>query len=499
MKRFVLACVLGGAVWVAGGLAVGQESRARIESGRQGDPDPRPNILFFLVDDMGWQDCSVPFYHDEHGRPVVTELNRRYRTPQMEKLAASGMKFTNAYAMTVCSPTRVSLMTGKHPARHHVTQYIGPDGNNTGGAGSPDWRKHGLDAKDVLLPRLLSKAGYRTIHVGKGHLGSINRFGAKLENLGFDVVIAGNEIGRPGSYTGNYGQGGRRAVPDLEAFHDSGTHLTEALTLEMGRQIEKSVKEGVPFFAYMAHYAVHGPFQLDRRFEKNYPGLRKQDLNYATMIEGMDKSLGDLLAKINELGVGENTLVVFMSDNGSAKNRHSPPLRDKKGSCYEGGCRVPMLVSWAQANLGNPNQRKIPIPASSREDDLVIVYDWFTTLTALAGVDHGQEVDGYDLSPYLMGQEGEHRPQRMMVHFPHRHQSKHYSSMRDGDWKLIVHYMSGKKELYNLKQDLGEKNNLVDAHPERVERMTRDLAKELERMGAQYSLHAASGKPILPK
>lgn len=448
----------------------------------------RPNILFFLVDDMGWQDTSEPFYYDADGQPVMTKLNQQYRTPSMEKLADKGMKFTNAYAMTVCSPTRVSLMTGMNSAHHHVTQYISPEGRDVGGKGSPKWRFHGVDKEDVLLPQLLAKAGYRTIHAGKGHFGSINTFGADPKNLGFEVNIAGCQNGLPGSYIGNYGKGGKRAVPGLEAYHDSGTFLTEALTLEMNKAIEKSVKDKVPFFAYMSHYAVHGPLNLDQRFEKNYPNLKGGDLKYATMIEGMDKSLGDMIAKINALGVGDNTLVVFMSDNGSSKNKNSPPLRSKKGSCYEGGSRVPLLVAWASENREALAQQVLSIQAGSREDDIVTVFDWFPTLLNVAGVTYDHRVDGYDLRPYLKGEDGSHRPQKLTIHFPHRHQSDHFSFYRHGDWKLIVHYLTGKKELFNLADDLGETEDLVNSQPERVLQMSKELAKNLRKMGAQYSL-----------
>ncbi len=461
-------------------------------------PKQAPNILFFLVDDMGWQDTSEPFFYDADGKEVVTELNRRYRTPNMETLADKGMKFTNAYAMTVCTPTRVSLMTGMNSARHHVTQYVSPEGRDVGGKGSPKWRLHGINEKDITLPRLLSKAGYRTIHAGKGHFGSINTYGADPENLGFDVNIAGCENGLPGSYTGNYGKGGKRAVPGLEAYHGTDTFLTEALTLEMNKAIEKSVQDGVPFFAYMSHYAVHGPLNLDKRFVKHYPQLKGGDLKFATMIEGMDKSLGDIVKKINDLGVGENTLVIFMSDNGSAKNKHSPPLRSKKGSCYEGGSRVPMLVAWAKPDPGKGHQLALPIKEGSREDDLVLVYDWFPTLLGMAGVTCDHDVDGYDLRPYFAGKDGQHRPQQVVMHFPHRHQSDHFSFYRDGDWKLIVHYMTGKKELYHLANDLGETKNLAATQPERVASMSKALAKELNRMGAQYPIDVKTSKELKP-
>ncbi len=282
-----------------------------------------PNILVFLVDDMGLMDTSAPMLTDSQGKPERHPLNDFYRTPNMERLAAQGLRFSNFYAMSVCSPTRVSLMTGQTSARHHTTNWINSENNNMGPFGAPDWQWEGITAKQTTLASLLQRQGYRTIHCGKAHFGPIGAFGEFPDHFGFDVNIAGCSYGQPGSYYGknNFGHGmkgrERRAVPGLDKYHGQEIYLTEALTLEMNAAIEDAVKAGKPFFAYMAHYAVHAPFDADPRFVGNYPDRKKNVAAFASMIEGMDKSLGDMLDHLNQLGVAENTLVFFLGDNGT--------------------------------------------------------------------------------------------------------------------------------------------------------------------------------------
>ncbi len=472
---------------------------------RIGAGEPRPNILVFLVDDMGWQDTSLPFLVDGGGNDITTPLNNRYRTPNMETLATKGMKFTNAYAMPVCTPSRCCLTTGNNSARHHITTWTHPAGNDVGGSASPDWRRFGMDATDITLPHLLSSAGYRSIHVGKAHFGSRSYFGSDPLNIGFDINIGGREIGQPGSYTGNYSNG---YVPGLEEYHDTGTFLTEALTLEMNKAIEDSVNDGVPFFAHMSHYAVHAPFETDVRFSANYPALSGSELAFATMIEGMDKSLGDIIAKINALGVGEDTLVIFMSDNGgdapipnSLSNpivSGNAPLRGKKGMRYEGGIRVPMIAAWASANATNPFQSILDIPADSLETDIVAIFDLFPTLMGVADVSFSHDIDGYDLRPYFAAIPGTHRPQKLTIHFPHDHNNDYFTIHRDGDWKLIYNYLADTTELYDLSSDLSEQTNLAASEPDRRMAMVRAMAQDLDKMGAQFCINISTSDPIPP-
>lgn len=456
----------------------------------------RPNIVLFLVDDMGIHDTSEPFQVDSKGNDVPSALNSRFRTPNMVALASQGMKFTRAYAMPVCSPTRCSLMTGKNSPSHGVTNWTHANNtgaetgqNSTSSHNSPlKWRSIGLDTSGDTLPKILSKAGYRTIHAGKGHFGNH----PSNENpllVGFDVNIGGDSFGSPGSYTGDYGEGGRNAVPHLKAYHNTDTFLTEALTLEMNKAIEQSVHDGVPFFAYMSHYAVHAPFHKDPRFEKNYSGLSGVALKFATMVEGMDKSLGDIVAKVNALGVGENTLIIFMSDNGSVSSAGSAPLRGKKGQKYEGGTRVPMITSWATPNATNTFQASLNIPTNSYEDDLVSCFDLFPTILSVAKVNYSGKIDGYDISDYLRGKVGSHRSQELIIHFPHDHSGSagdYYTVFHEGDYKLIYSYASDSYELYNVVTDIGEDQDLAAADPDRVMAMAQKMGQKLKAYGALW-------------
>ena len=464
----------------------------------------RPNILLFLVDDMGWQDSSVPFLRDSAGAPVTTPLNRRYRTPNMEALAARGMIFTRAYAHPVCTPSRITLMTGKNPARHRVTNWTSPAGVENGDHDvahlrSPDgWGKTGIAADEKTLPALLRDAGYRTIHCGKGHFGSRGAFGQDPKKLGFDVNIAGSEIGHPASYFAKQSFGkGSNHVPGLGKWEGQDLFLTEVLTREICAAIGTAVADDKPFFAHMAHYAVHAPFNEDPRFAVNYPGLKKAERAYATLIEGMDRSLGDILAKIDDLGVARDTLVVFISDNGGdapiPNNNAAPvvsgnaPLRGKKGMRYEGGIRVPMIAAWAKPDEDAPHQAGLTIRAGSDTGDLVHLADLFPTLLGVGGVTGVPSFDGHDLRPYLRGDTSYHRPQKLVTHFPHGHNNDHFSIYHEDQWKLILNHADNSTELYDLSADLSESNNLATEQAERVAEMSEALERQLDDAGALRS------------
>lgn len=464
----------------------------------------QPNLLVFIVDDMGWQDSSVPFLHDAKGKPVTTDLNRRYRTPNMEALASRGMKFTRAYAHPVCTPSRVSLMTGKNPARHHVTNWTNPLGtensdNDVPNLRSPDdWLRKGMAESEKPLPSLLRAAGYHTIHCGKAHFGSKGTWAADPKGIGFDVNIAGNEIGHPASYFAkeNFGKGSNH-VTGLDQWHGSDEFLTDVLTKELCDEIEKSAKDKKPFFAYMAHYAVHAPFQTDPRFAANYPDLTPPQRAYATLIEGMDRSLGDLLAKLDTLGIAQNTFVVFISDNGGdapiPNNNKEPivsgnaPLRGKKGMRYEGGMRVPMIASWAKPDASNPVQSGLPIKSGSSCGDLVHIADLFPTLLGLAGEKEISSPDGHDLRPYLRSDASYHRPQWLLTHYPHGHNNDHYTVLHEGTWKFIHNYGDDSTELYDLGTDLSESKNLASEQAERAAAMSKELERRLDECAALRS------------
>ncbi|MFN5918245.1 MAG: sulfatase-like hydrolase/transferase, partial [Planctomycetota bacterium] len=269
--------------------------------GVMGQGDTKPNIMIVLVDDMGVMDTSVPFLMDKQGRAVEHPLNRWYQTPNMERLARLGVRISEFYAMSVCSPSRISLMTGQNSARHRTTTWINPDANNRGPSGPADWNWKGLDRSSVTLARLMQQAGYRTIHVGKGHFGPRGSVGSDPTNLGFDFNVGGSSIGQPGSYYGtkNFGDEGKdpkHAVPGLEKYHGEEIFLTEALTRQAKEHVRESVREGKPFFLNFCHYAVHAPFQADSKFtvEDSSGKYSKQALAFASLIRGMDDSLGQM-------------------------------------------------------------------------------------------------------------------------------------------------------------------------------------------------------------
>lgn len=475
----------------------------------------RPNIVVVLVDDMGWQDTSEPFWLDSKGREQITEYNKRYRTPNIEALADQGMKFTDAYAMPVCSPSRASLMTGMNSARHHITSWTPPtlDKEPKPRKGQkalpPEWRRDGLQSGTTALPQLLHEVGYRTIHVGKWHLGPIGEFGARPERLGFDVNIGGSAIGMPGSYLGveKFGED-LYHVPHLEPYLDQDVYLTDALTQEAGRALDQAVADGAPFFLYMSHYAVHAPFHADQRYLSKYRRLPKFQANFASMIEGVDVSLGELMERLDALGVAEDTLIVFMSDNGSAApipcNHNAPtvagsaPLRGKKSMRYEGGTRVPMIVSWAAPNPQAELQRDLEIPQGSVVRDMVAIFDLYPTLLAVAGVDGVDPQDGTDLSPYLWGLPGHHRQQELLMHMPHWRANPAWTWLRQGNMKVIYDYEADRWELYDLAADISEENDLSPLLPDTLQQLARRMRDQLVESDAQYPLRAGTGQPMIP-
>ncbi len=487
----------------------------------------RPNIVVMLVDDMGVMDTSLPFLTDETGQAKRYPLNEYYRTPNMERLAARGIRFNNFCAMSVCSPTRLAIMTGQNAARHRTTNWINPDNNNAGPSGPPDWNWQGLKKENVTLARLLQSSGYRTIHVGKGHFGPRNSEGADPRNIGFDVNVGGASIGAPATYYGqqNYGNLGGKiekqspaAVPGLEKYHGTDTFLTDALTTEAMQHVSEAVKEDKPFFLYFPQYAVHAPFNSDPRFADHYKGSGKpaNAQAFATLIEGMDKSLGDVINRLEELGVAENTLFLFLGDNGSDAplgHEHAvacaAPLRGRKGSHYEGGMRVPFIAAWVKPSATNPQQQKLPIAVGKIQSQQAAVMDIFPTLLAAAGVapPTTHPVDGIGLSRLVTGARDESRAERFLMHYPHGpHRTNYWTSLRDGQWKVIYHYfptdVSGGShyQLFHLGNDPFEQTDLAASHPAELKRMMSLLVESLEQHRATYPVDKDKRpvKPTLP-
>lgn len=468
----------------------------------------KPNIIFFLVDDMGWQETSVPF-HDE-----ITELNKIYYTPNMELLATQGVKFTQAYACPLSSPSRVSLMTGQNAARHQVTNWtlfknLSPDRTEKNNlVDVPVWNLNGMSCEPGIentlyvketLPSILQKAGYKTIHVGKAHWGAIGTPGEDPLNLGFDVNIAGHAAGGPGSYygTNNFSAAFRKGgpewdVPGLEKYHGKDINLTEALTLEATREMETAVKEDKPFYLYMSHYAIHAPWEEDKRFMDKYKamGLTNFQAVYASMLESMDKSLGDIMQHIRRLGIEENTILIFMSDNGQPQQAIAhPPLKGHKISAYEGGIRVPLLINI-------PGVTK----AGSTCKTPVIIEDIYPTILEMASasgfINEKENIDGISFMPLLKGKSLKNEDRAFFWHFPHIYYSSPYSIIRKGDWKLIFYYDTQHPELYNLKEDLSEKVNLAEQHPKKCNELRAELRTYLQKVNAGIPISKKTNKPV---
>ena len=484
----------------------------------------RPNILFILADDMGWQDTSVAFAKER------TKFNDRFHTPALERLAREGMKFTQAYSCAVCSPTRVSFLTGQNAARHGVTQWT----HITGDKPTPDlphptlshaaWNWNGLQpvgsglphsVEAPTLPALLKESGYRTMHFGKGHFGAAGTPGADSRVFGFDVRIGGRDAGGCGSYSGlkNFGAKAHPNGPwrawDLDHYFGQDIHLTEALTLEAKREIRSAVEAKVPFFCYFAHYAPHTPIEPDERFAPKYraAGLDETEAAYASLLEGMDKSVGDLLDLLDELGIAENTLVVFTSDNGAVSHKyrtmdpphtHNAPLSSGKGAHHEGGIRVPLLVRW-------PGVAK----AAAVNESSVIIYDWFPTLVKVSGALAPDHLDGLDLAPLFAEAEAPTAFSRPLVwHFPNFWGPLSApgpvegpgmgpsSTIRRGDWKLIYRHGDQSFELFDLANDLGETHNLAKQQPERVRDLAAELSKILREHQAPMPIVKATGTAL---
>ncbi len=468
----------------------------------------KPNVILFLVDDMGLMDTSVPMLADKEGKPQKHPLNDWYRTPNMEALAARGIRFSQFYAQSVCSPTRASLMTGQNSARHRITQYINPETKNHG---PKDWKWEGLTAKDITLPSILRSNGYHTIFAGKAHFAPTGHQGEDPRRLGFDVNIAGCSFGAPGSYLGEDGYGNlepkrkRRAIPGLEKYHKTDVFLSEAITLEAKDAVTRSLQKNKPFFLYMSHYAAHSPFQSDPRFIKNYETANKARpaKSFATLIEGIDKSLGDLMDHVDDHGVAEKTLILFVGDNGSDAplgdtygHFSSAPLRGKKGTCYEGGIRVPFIASWAKAGKDNPF--KIATDHLHHEQ-IGTVMDIFATIVDASNSVYPARhtVDGVSLLPQFAGEINKDRPDHFMCHFPHSHRSSYFTSFRKGDWKLIYRYLTNdekrtskdplpKYELYDLKNDPYETKNLALGNSKKINELIDLMIKRLKTENALF-------------
>ena len=486
-------------------------------------PDKRPNVIVFLVDDMGWMDC------EPYG-------SRYYETPNMSRLAAQSMRFTQAYSVPLCSPTRATIQTGQYSARHGITSASGHQPAAEEGASrypdkaAPSSRflypisRNYLDPGLVTLAEVLKGEGYRTGHFGKWHLGIAPEH--RPDQQGYETSWFCVPDPGPPSYFSPYGvqtegrPAGKTKIGTITDGPD-GEYITDRLTDEVLKFLEVHREE--PFFLNLCQYGLHGPWGHKEAYtaeftRKTDPRGEQRNPIMASMIRSVDESLGRVLDKLDELGLADETLFLFTSDNGgnvhsnraddlktanlkpeNPKNAfieewrrwaggegptNNAPLREGKGRIYEGGQRVPLMIRW-------PGR----VAPGSTSDEVVAAIDYFPTILDAVGTPRpvGQVVDGVSLLPVLEGK-GSIEREAVFTWFPHLIPAV---SVRAGDWKLIYRWEPHReypetRELYNLKNDLGETRNLATAHPDQVAK----LEKLIERFIAETGANAPIPNPV---
>jgi arylsulfatase A len=428
------------------------------------EPAKKPNFVFILIDDMGWKDLGC------YG-------SRFFETPHTDTLASQGMRFTNAYAACpVCSPTRASILTGKYPARLNLTDFL------TGRSDRPSQKllrpkfPQYLSLEEVTIARVLKTQGYVSAAIGKWHLGGEQHDPIKH---GFDVNIGGTG-GLPGGYF-------RFRSPTLTARDDQ-EYLTDRLTEEAEKFIDANKDR--PFFLYLAHYAVHIPLEAKKNLLAKYQAKARPDEAqnnpiYGAVVESADESVGRILKKLDDLKIAKNTIVFFFSDNGGLSVKEGPdtpatsnaPLRAGKGYLYEGGIREPLIVRWP--GVTGPGS-VCDVPVSS--------IDFYSTMLEMAGAkSNAKAIDGVSLVPLLRGQTGDWKRQDLYWHYPHysNQGGKPSGAVRSGDFKLIEFFEDGQLELYNLRDDLGEQNDLSARMPDKTKELHAKLAAWRKSVGAQ--------------
>lgn len=515
----------------------------------------KPNIITFIIDDMGWLDTSVAFGEE------VYPHNLRHDTPNIASLAEEGVIMTSAYACPVSSPTRTSLMSGMNAAHTRITNYLAMvKDKNTDASNTPseklddtvertDWNVNGVQPEGMSdighcvhitpYPQILKDNGYYTIHTGKSHWAPGGTAAASPYNMGFCVSVAGHVVGKGWGYyaennyrnvPGNYNQ---LTIQNMTEYLGSSTHLTEALTLESLKTLDYPIDNSIPFYLNFCHFAVHTPILSDPRFYQKYidRGMDEGQARFASMCEGVDKSLGDLIAYLKKKKVLDNTIIVFMSDNGGnsenlskggERHTQNSPLREGKASCYEGGTRVPMIIYW-----------KGKIAAGTRINTPVLAEDIYPTILEMAGIDNYksvQNLDGKSIVRLLTEgsktvrkamDKGEITNQKeansfvipesvsgidpereVLAHYPHQwkpyqlHDIDYLSSLRKGDWKIVYRHRQQALELYNIRQDITERNDLSDSNPEKLQEMAKALSAKLKGYDALLPTFRSTGEVI---
>ena len=447
----------------------------------QSNEDMKPNVIFILVDDLGWNDLGYTG-------------SKFYETPNIDTLSNYSFQFTNAYsASPVCSPTRASIMTGKHPSRVNITDWIpGNDPKDKPLLGPQDL--DGIPHEEITIAEELKSSGYNTFYIGKWHLGSE---GSYPEDHGFDINIGGFEKGSPmGGYYSPYKNPKLSDGPEGEYLTDRLTN--EALALIHNRDAIK------PFALFLSYYNVHTPIQANLEYVDYFKEklskmndnivrtrgegealtrLNQTDAEYASMVYAVDKNIGKLINGLKDNELYENSLIIFTSDNGglSTLRRVAPtsvyPLRAGKGWLYEGGIKIPQLIKLP----GNIEKEIV--------DDITVSYDIFPTILDVAGIRNENEIDGISLIPRLLEKSKIDR-ENIYWHFPHYHGSlwKPGSAIRSGDWKLIFDYESNEAKLFDLKEDPSELNDISNLFNEEKDR----LIIELEKMKKETNANSVS-------
>lgn len=451
----------------------------------------RPNIVLIVSDDMGWKDLGC------YGNPV-------HETPNIDKLAEDGVLFTNAYAAApVCTPTRASIQTGKYPARLHITVWSenarGEHGIREGQKLVPAASIPDLPLEEKTIAEALKANGYNTAHVGKWHLGESMFY---PENQGFDVNVAGGSWGMPTTfffpYEGPFGEGERRYIPDVERSgsgggryfeNREGEFLTDRLTDEAIRILEDGVYANAPLFLSLNFYNVHTPIEAPDSLV-NYYKQKIEELGaecnpiYAAMNHIVDRNVGRILETIRKLEIDENTIVIFTSDNGGYLGPYrgmnvadNSPLRSGKGSLYEGGIRMPLIIKF---------------PGMSKEGTVcntpVITNDFYPTFCEFAGIDTDTlRYDGLSLVPLIQNPASYFAREDLFWHFPHYYTTTTpVSAVRHKEWKLLKYYEDNRLELYNLEKDIGERNNLSLEYADITARMVNKLDDWLKETNASF-------------
>jgi arylsulfatase A len=425
----------------------------------------KPNILFILVDDLGWMDLRC-------------QGNSHLETPNIDRLARQGMRFTDAYAAApVCSPTRGAIMTGQSPARLHITNHLPEQARFTPKNAKllPALVSDHLPLEQVTIAeRLRDDAGYATAFIGKWHLyvGTARQFAPSAQ--GFNLNLGGCSLGGPPTYFDPY-------KIDFLPDRKPGEYLTERLADETISFIREQHRQQRPFFTALFTYTVHWPMEPPAELATKYKDrllVGYHDSRYAAMIEEMDHAVGRVLGALDELGIADETFVVFTSDNGAFGGvGDCRPLRGDKGHLYEGGIRVPLVVRW-------PGKVK---PATISAEP-VILTDFFPTLLEVASLSPtpGVPADGESLVPLLRGSGRPHRD-ALFWHYPNfafHGANRLGSAIRMGDHKVIQFFEDDSVELYDLKRDISESTNLADAKPELTATMRQRLATWLKDSGA---------------